>query len=268
MPGPFNGFPREGIDFFNQLERNNNRGWFLAHKDVYDASCRAPLEALVAELEPQYGKARISRINRDMRFARDRAPYKNYIAAGLGGRYISLSANGLFVGAGLYKPDTAVLQRFRAAIADDTTGRELAAIVAALRRGGYEIGSHETLSSAPRGYAMDHPRIELLQKKDIYAGKMFAAAAWLSTAKARERIERVMTDTGPLVAWLHRNVSAGPGQGASSSSSSSSRQRGSGRSSSSSTSSSSPASRLVANAEAQLSRPAPRRSRRPPAANR
>jgi uncharacterized protein (TIGR02453 family) len=210
MPGPFTGFPREGIDFFKELEGHNNREWFLAHKDVYDGFCRAPLEALVAELAPQYGRAKISRINRDMRFARDRAPYKSYIAAGIGGRYISLSANGLFVGAGLYKPDPAMLQRFRAAIADDTTGRELATIVASLRRKGYDVASHETLASAPRGYAIDHPRIELLQKKDIYAGKMFAPAAWLSTAKARERIERVMTDTGPLVTWLQQHVSGGP----------------------------------------------------------
>ena len=264
MPTPFNGFPREGIDFFTQLEKNNNRDWFLAHKDVYDRCCRAPVEALVAELEPRYGHAKISRINRDMRFARDRAPYKTYVAAGIGGRYISLSANGVFVGAGLYKPDTAVLQRFRAAIADDRTGRELETIVADFRRGGYDVGSHETLSSAPRGYSIDHPRIELLQKKDIYGGKMFAPAAWLATAKARERIHRVMEDMGPLVTWLQRNVSAGPGPGASTSS----RRRASWRSSSSSSSSSSLASPVVADASSQPSPLPRRRTRRPPAASR
>lgn len=206
MAGQFDGFPREGMEFLDQLRTHNNREWFLAHKDVYERCCRTPMEALAAALEPRFGNARISRINRDMRFSRDGAPYKTYIAAGIGGRYISLSGIGLFVGAGLYKPEPAMLQRFRAAIADDSTGRELEAIVSSLRRDGYDVGSHHTLTSAPRGYTKDHPRIELLQMKDIFAGRMFAPSAWLATARARERIERVMSDTGPLVDWVQRNV--------------------------------------------------------------
>jgi uncharacterized protein (TIGR02453 family) len=206
MAGPFKGFPRESVQFFKQLAANNNRDWFLAHKDTYEQTCRAPMEALVAELEPRFGSARISRIYRDVRFSRDRAPYKTYIAAGVGGHYISLSAEGLYVGAGLYRPDPAVLQRFRAAIDDDTTGRELQAIVSSLRRKRYEVASHERLSSAPRGYALGHPRIELLKMKDIFAGRLFAPAAWLSTRKARERVDRVMADTGPLVRWLRQHI--------------------------------------------------------------
>jgi uncharacterized protein (TIGR02453 family) len=207
---PFTGFPRESVQFFKQLASNNNRDWFLPHKDTYERACRAPMQALVAELEPGFGKGRISRIYRDVRFSRDRAPYKTYIAAGVGGHYISLSAEGLYVGAGLYRPDPAVLQRFRAAIDDDTTGHQLQAIVSSLRRKRYEVASHETVSSAPRGYALDHPRIHLLKMKDIFAGRLFAPAPWLSTAKARERIERVMTDTGAFVGWLRQHVTGGP----------------------------------------------------------
>src|SRR5882672_3195152 len=134
------------------------------------------MEALVAGLEPRMGKAKISRINRDVRFSRDKAPYKTYIAAGVGGNYISLSADGLYVGGGFYGPDPGTLQRFRAAIDDDTTGRRIQAIVGTLRRRGYDVGSHETLSSAPRGYASDHPRIALLKMKDLFAGRRFAPA--------------------------------------------------------------------------------------------
>jgi uncharacterized protein (TIGR02453 family) len=164
----------------------------------------------VAELEPRVGKTKISRINRDIRFSRDKAPYKTYIAAGVGGNYISLSADGLFVGGGFYAPDAGALQRFRAAIDDDTTGRRLQAIVRTLRRRGYEVGSHETLSSAPRGYSSDHARIELLKMKDLFAGRRFAPAAWLATAKARGRIDRVITDTAPLVRWLRQHVTEAP----------------------------------------------------------
>lgn len=206
MPG-FTGFPREGLAFFSDLAAHNNRDWFLEHKDVYERACREPMQALVTELAPRLGGAsRISRINRDMRFSRDRAPYKTYIAAGVGGRYISLSADGLFVGAGLYKPDAAGLRRLRAAIDDGSSGRALQTIVRTLGRKGYDVASHDTLASPPRGYRADHPRIALLKMKDIYAGRMFAPAAWLSTPGARERIDRVMRDTGPLVEWLRRHV--------------------------------------------------------------
>jgi hypothetical protein len=81
--------------------------------------------------------------------------------------------------------------------------------VASLQRKRYEVDSHEVLSSAPRGYPPDHPRIELLQMKDIFAGRLFAPAPWLSTARALERIERVMADTGALVTWLQQHVTAG-----------------------------------------------------------
>lgn len=206
MAERFRGFAPESLEFFRELAAHNNRDWFLAHKDVYQRACRAPMEALVAELAPRVGKVKISRINRDIRFSRDKAPYKTYIAAGVGGNYISLSADGLFVGGGFYAPDSDALQRFRAAIDDDTTGRRLQAIVRTLRRRGYEAGSHETLSSAPRGYSSDHPRIELLKMKDLFAGRRFPPAAWLATAKARGRIDRVIADTAPLVKWLRQHV--------------------------------------------------------------
>jgi uncharacterized protein (TIGR02453 family) len=206
MAESFSGFPKQGFDFFKQLARHNNREWFLAHKETYERACRAPLQSLAAAFELRFGKAKVTRIHRDLRFSRGQPPYKSYIAAGLGGRYISLAADGVWVGAGLYMPDAKVLQRLRAAIADNVTGRELAGIVRALRRKGYEVGSHETLASAPRGYPRDHPRLELLRMKDIYAGRQFAPAAWLSTPSARERIERVLTDTAPLVSWFTRHV--------------------------------------------------------------
>ena len=206
MNEPFKGFPPEGLEFFRELAAHNKRDWFLAHKDVYEHACRAPMQALAAELEPRLGKAKISRINRDVRFSRDKAPYKTYIAAGMGGNYISLSPEGLFVGGGFYGADPGALQRFRAAVDEDTTGRRIQAIVTTLRRRGYEVRSHETLSSAPRGYSPDHPRIDLLKMKDIFAGRRFAPAAWLATAKARGRIDRVITDTAPLVKWLRQHV--------------------------------------------------------------
>jgi uncharacterized protein (TIGR02453 family) len=205
MTARFTGFPREGVDFFKDLQSHNNRDWFQAHKDVYERACREPMRALVSALDP-LGAARVSRINRDMRFSRDRAPYKTHISAGIDGYYVSLSANGLYVGTGMYKPEPAVLTRFRAAIDRQQSGRALATVVRALRDKGYEVGTHESLRAAPRGYAADHPRIDLLRMKDIFGGKLMKVEPWLATPKALDRIKRTMADVRPLRDWVRHVV--------------------------------------------------------------
>jgi len=202
----FAGFPREATDFFKQLQAHNNRDWFLAHKDVYELACRDPMKALLAELDPGFGGRGISRINRDMRFSREGGPYKNYIAAGVKRNYISLSARGLYVGTGMYKPEPAMLQRFRAAIDDETSGRALVKLVSALRRAGYQVDTHASLSSAPRGFAAGHPRIDLLRMKDIFAGKLFPPGPVLSSKKLFAGITKAIDDIQPLGAWLGRYV--------------------------------------------------------------
>jgi uncharacterized protein (TIGR02453 family) len=205
MADAFAGFPREATEFLRELAHNNNRDWFQAHKDVYEQSCREPLKALVTELDP-VGTPQISRINRDMRFSRDGAPYKTHIAAGVLGTYINLSAEGLYVGTGMYRPEPAVLQKFRAAIDADKSGRELAKVVSTIRRKGYMVGTHESVNSAPRGYGADHPRIELLRMKDIHAGKTIEPGAVLASRKAVAAVKKVMDDVRPLAEWIGRYV--------------------------------------------------------------
>lgn len=208
IAGGFNGFPHEAFEFFERLARHNNRDWFHAHQDVYERACREPMKLLVAELGANPASTKLSRINRDMRFSRDKLPYRTYIAAGVRGNYISLSAAGLYVGTGLYKPEPAALERFRNAIDSHVSGRPLQKIVTSLRRQRYQVDTHERLSSAPRGYPAEHPRIELLRMKDIFAGKAFAPEAWLSTRRAVQRIRRVMDDVRPLAEWLRVHVGA------------------------------------------------------------
>jgi uncharacterized protein (TIGR02453 family) len=208
LAAPFTGFPREAFEFFKGLAKNNNRDWFQAHKDTYEHACREPMKDLMTELEPQFGPSKISRINRDMRFAYGREPYKTHMAAGVGGFYVSLSQDGLYVGTGIYKPDPATLRRLRAAIDSEASGRELTTIVAGLRRKGYQVDTHESVASVPRGYAADHARIDLLRMKDIFAGKSFGPEPWLSTGKALERMTRVMADLEPFRKWVRRHTEA------------------------------------------------------------
>lgn len=208
IAGRFSGFPQEAFEFFEQLALHNNRDWFHAHQEVYERACRDPMKQLVAELGANPASTKISRINRDVRFSRDTLPYRTYIAAGVSGNYISLSPAGLYVGAGIYKPEPAALERFRSAIDDDESGRQLQNIVTSLRRKHYQVDTHERLMSAPRGYAADHPRIELLRMKGIFAGKTFAPAAWISTRKTLERVRQVVNDVSPLADWLRIHVGA------------------------------------------------------------
>jgi uncharacterized protein (TIGR02453 family) len=204
--GRFTGIPREAFTFFKGLASHNNREWFHANKDVYEKAVRGPMQSLLAELAPTYGgSGKLTRINRDMRFARGQAPYKTFIASVVGRHYLSLSKDGLYVGTGIYMPDGATLQRLRAAIDDDASGKALARMLTALKRKKYYVGSHETTAKAPRGYRDDHPRIELLRLKDIHAGKQIPPSA-LSTRKALASVVTVIKDVDPLSDWLRRHV--------------------------------------------------------------
>lgn len=206
MAERFTGFPLESIEFFEDLEMNNNRDWFQANKPVYERTCRGPMEALIAELEPSFGPAKIFRINRDIRFSADKSPYKTYIAAHLRGGYISLSPNGLYVGGGGYMLSGSALDSYRRAVAADKSGAELSRIVGALEKKRYEVGSYQQLRSAPKGYPKDHPRIRFLQHKGLHSGRSFEIGKWLATRKAIERVKTVLTDLKPLNSWFAKHV--------------------------------------------------------------
>lgn len=203
-PG-FAGFPREAFQFFKNLANNNNRDWFLANKSTYERSCRDPFQALTVALDPPVGATRMTRMNRDIRFSKDKSPYRTHVSTMIRDCYLMLSADGLYVGAGIYMPEPAVLNKLRAAIHEDKSGKQLAAIVASLRGKDYTVESHEIVGSVPRGYSAAHPRLDLLRMKDIHAGKTIEAAQLLS-GKAVQAVEKVFAEVAPLKQWLIRHV--------------------------------------------------------------
>jgi uncharacterized protein (TIGR02453 family) len=203
----FTGIPREAFAFFADLARNNNRDWFQPRKSMYEGVCQDPLKALTAALDPPLGADRLSRIYRDVRFSKDKSPYKTHVSARIAGCVLWLSADGLYVGTGLYMPDPPTLRRLREAIDRDASGKALADLVKALRKKGYTVASHESVESVPRGYAADHPRLELLRMKDVHAGRTLAPQE-LSTAAAVAKVRKVCDDVAPLRQWLVKNVGA------------------------------------------------------------
>ena len=202
----FKGWPAEALEFFDGLEEENTKAYWLRNKQTYDEIVRAPMEELLKELEPTWGEWRIFRPYRDVRFSKDKSPYKTNIAAMVGDGYISLSSSGLGAGAGMWEMASDQLERYRSAVDADRTGKKLEDIAAAIRNGGAELEGHGKLKSAPQGYPKDHPRIELLRYKGVAAWQEWPVAAWLGTARAKERVERFFELSKPLTAWLRRNV--------------------------------------------------------------
>jgi uncharacterized protein (TIGR02453 family) len=202
----FKGWPVEAVEFYEGLEADNSKAYWQEHKAEYEQLVKAPMEELLAELEADFGAGRVFRPYRDTRFSKDKTPYKLNCAAHLPGGYVSVSADGLFVGSGLYMPDPTQLARFRAAVADDRSGPELESIVATLRKHTYEVSAHDVLKTAPKGYPKDHPRIELLRSKGLVMSKSWPVGAWLGTKKAKDRVVSTLRAAQPLNEWIATNV--------------------------------------------------------------
>jgi uncharacterized protein (TIGR02453 family) len=203
----FTGWTDEAIGFFEHLEAENTKTFWLANKHVYDTEVLAPMQALLADLAGEFGQAKLFRPYRDVRFSADKSPYKTTIAAEIErAGYLQFSADGLAAGAGGYQLAADQLERYRQAVADDETGPELERIVAKLATNGSQVTAREQLKTAPRGYAKDHPRIDLLRHKGIIAWREFPPADWLGSPKAPKALATFFRSTAPLKAWLATNV--------------------------------------------------------------
>lgn len=175
------------FEFLAHLKDNNDRAWFQAHKGQYEELVKGPLLAFIGGFDerlrrlsphfvadPRPAGGSLFRIYRDVRFSKDKSPYKT--AAGLHfrhergkdvhapGYYLHLEPAGCFVACGLWVPATAVAQQIRAAIDRDRAGWQAARQAA--QTGGFAMGG-SSLKRPPRGYAADHPLIEDLKRKDF-----------------------------------------------------------------------------------------------------
>ena len=205
----FHGWTDAALDFYEALEVDNSRAYWHSHKNVYDEQVVGPMRALLDELSDEFGEAKIFRPNRDIRFSADKSPYKIQAGATLAGHgYVQLSADGLAVASGNYVFAADQLARYRRAVDVELNGEALAKIVDDVRTAGLTITAAGTLTTAPRGYPKDHPRIELLRMKGLVTWKQWPVEAWLGTATAKDKIVAVLRDSIPLVQWLDRHVGA------------------------------------------------------------
>ncbi len=201
----FSGISDEALEFYEGLAADNTKTYWTAHKETYEQVILQPLVAMCESLAPEFGSVHLFRPYRDVRFAKDKSPYKEQQGAVVGDCYVHVSATGLFAACGYYRMAPDQVARYRDAVDDDRSGPELETLVAAVRDGGYVVDG-QMLKTRPRGYSADHPRIELLRHRSIVAWIDFGAPDWLGTAKAADRVAAAWRDMLPLHAWLDSHV--------------------------------------------------------------
>jgi uncharacterized protein (TIGR02453 family) len=209
--GSFRGFGHDLPHFFDGLEADNSKAYWSDHRELYEQQVRGPLAALLADLAPEFGDGKVFRPYRDVRFSHDKSPYKTQAAGHTHGRdgssslYLHVDAEGLFVAGGYWRMERDQVARYRAAVADETTGEALVRVVRSLERDGWSRAGDQ-LSRAPRGYPADHPRIDLLRHKGLAVSRSWDAEPWLFTPEALDVVAEHWRAVAPLGRWLHRHV--------------------------------------------------------------
>lgn len=205
----FAGVPPEALEFYEQLEADNTKAFWQANRQSYLEVVKAPVEDLCVELT-EYGPFHLFRPHNDLRFSKNKPPYKVHQGAygeseGGAGFYFQLSAQGLMCGTGYYAMAKDQLARFRAAVDAEATGAEIEDIVDGLARR-YSIGAIAELKTAPRGVPKDHPRIVLLRRKGLMMSKDFGAPKWLHTKQVVSKVRGVWMAAAEMNAWLDAHV--------------------------------------------------------------
>jgi uncharacterized protein (TIGR02453 family) len=211
----FTGFGEHAIDFFDGLVADNSKAYWDDNRAIYDADVRAPMEALLAELSTEFagdlGSPKVFRPYRDVRFAKDKTPYKTHcggvIEQGRGGGayYVEVGPEGLRVGGGCFHLESDQIARFRTAVAEDIHGTGLEKIVAKLRKGGWEVRG-DRLKTKPKGYDADHPRIELLKHRSLYVVRAWEPDDALHERKCFDRVRKAWRDVRTINEWARDHV--------------------------------------------------------------
>jgi uncharacterized protein (TIGR02453 family) len=220
----FAGMPDEGLAFLEDLEERNTKEFFDAHRALFREQVQAPFAALVetavARLRrdlPDLGTPKVFRIYRDLRFSKDKTPYKTSMSASVPSRpagdddrpgidtgfYVNVGPAGLYVASGLYHPDRPELERARAAIADPDGGPELEAILRRAAGKGLEPWL-DPLQRMPRDWPADHPRAELLKARSLVLNRQHERAPWLNTAELLDHLVADWKAMIPFNRWLER----------------------------------------------------------------
>lgn len=206
----FSGFGERLIDFYEGLEADNSKAYWTDHKPVYDEQVHGPMVQLLAELEDEFGPGKVFRPYRDVRFSRDKTPYKTWCGGVVEDRrgdgfYVQVGAEGLLVASGYWDTRSDQVERYRSAVADDRRGGELTAILGRLAGQGFTTEGHR-LKRPPRGFDAEHPRVELAKHKTLYGARRWPPDEVLHTPECLDRVRDGWRAVRPLSRWLDEHV--------------------------------------------------------------
>jgi uncharacterized protein (TIGR02453 family) len=222
----FEGFPKSAPAFWPELASEMSKPWFDANKARYEGEWVAPMQALLddvaAKLAPAYkplklGEPRVMRIYRDVRFSKDKSPYKTHIGAvitvtsksladyGNAALYAHMGLDEEFCGVGIYYFDAKQLAKWRKAVGGKK-GEEIAKIVKGLRAKGYSVGGHDDYKKIPKGFDDDHPRAEFLKMKGLTGGFPEIPKGMLFKPELAKWLVGHGKAFVPMVKWLQANV--------------------------------------------------------------
>lgn len=216
-------FSDASFKFLRSLDRHNNREWFLAHKSDYEARVRAPFQRLLTDLQPALEAisshfradprpvgGSLFRIQRDTRFAGDKAPYKPWQGARLFHErrrevaapsfYLHLQPGNCFVGAGLWHPETETVRKVRHFILDNPGSWKAAAHAPAFRKR-FDLDDSEMLVRMPRGFPDDFEFREDLRRKNFVAFRTVADDV-MTGPRLRPTLEKDLAALAPFVDYL------------------------------------------------------------------
>jgi len=231
-------FTTASLTFLRGLARHNRRDWFEAHRRDYEAAIQGPIRALVEEMDVRLARLApeivgdprrsVFRIYRDIRFSRDKSPYKTHVACwffhrdashrvgqeshgGGAGFYFHVQPGSSLTAGGLWMPPRPALDRIREAMVAKPAGFTRIVSAAAVRRRFGELDDEAVLKRVPRGYAENHPAARWLRYRSFTMGRMLSDREVLGP-RLLDAVERDYALLLPLVRWINAALGLKPAQ--------------------------------------------------------
>ena len=204
-PPGFDGFGEYAVEFYDGLLADNSKAYWTDNRATYDGDVRAPMVALLAALEPEFGAGKVFRPYRDVRFSADKTPYKTHCGGHAPGGYVQVGPDGLMAAGGYYVLARDQIARYRAAVDDDRRGSDLQRRIALVEGSGMVVLG-DVMKTRPRGVDPDHPRIDLLRHRSIYAAREWPPDDVLHERGCLDRVVGAWRAVRPLVEWLDDHV--------------------------------------------------------------
>jgi uncharacterized protein (TIGR02453 family) len=215
----FAGFGPQALPFFKGLAFHQTRDWFEANRAIYESDVKAPFGDLIEELAAAFAKAGIPlrgdrkaslfRLNRDVRFSKDKSLYKTHAGAVMtrsgakddnGLLYIHIAPEGCFSASGFYHCEPKDLLRYRQSIA--RAPKDWKRLAAGLKKKGLEMSDEESLQRLPRGFeAVDDPEIAVAVKQKSYICRRPIDAARIGSSGLVKDLLVFARDAAPLLEW-------------------------------------------------------------------